>query len=87
MEAKPRLLGQVRDRLQAKHRSCRGWTTWSVRDARPAFRSSLSQSEVRALLERLDGQPRLMAELMYGSGLRLMETLPAPGTLMAAPDK
>jgi integron integrase len=34
----------------------------------------LSTDEVRAVLDRMTGIPRLMAELMYGSGLRLLET-------------
>jgi len=33
----------------------------------------LTQGEVRAVLERMDGVEGLIAELMYGSGLRLME--------------
>lgn len=33
----------------------------------------LSRPEVRTLLSRLDGMHRLMADLMYGSGIRLME--------------
>jgi integron integrase len=33
----------------------------------------LSREEVRAVLSHLQGAPRLMAELLYGSGLRLME--------------
>ncbi len=35
----------------------------------------LSREEVRKILNRLKGPPRLAAEIMYGSGLRLMETL------------
>ncbi|HEY2291706.1 MAG TPA: integron integrase, partial [Thermoanaerobaculia bacterium] len=35
----------------------------------------LTRDEVRSLLEQLDGTPRLMAGLLYGSGLRLMECL------------
>ena len=35
----------------------------------------LSRAECRQLLEALDGTSRLMAELMYGSGVRLMELL------------
>ena len=35
----------------------------------------LSRSEVRALLSQLDGIPWLVASLLYGSGLRLMEGL------------
>jgi integron integrase len=33
----------------------------------------LSRDEVRALIQRLDGPPRLMAYLLYGAGLRVME--------------
>jgi integron integrase len=35
----------------------------------------LTRSEVMALLSRLDGVPRLASGLMYGAGLRLMETV------------
>ena len=35
----------------------------------------LTRDEVRALLAELDGEPWLMAALMYGCGLRLMECL------------
>lgn len=35
----------------------------------------LTRDEVRAVLDRLDGTNRLMAGLLYGSGLRLMECL------------
>jgi integron integrase len=35
----------------------------------------LSRVEVRALLSQLDGTPWLIASLLYGSGLRLMEAL------------
>lgn len=35
----------------------------------------LSQNEVRSLLAQLEGTPRLMVELAYGAGLRLMELL------------
>jgi integron integrase len=33
----------------------------------------LTRDEVRAVLQRLDGVPRLMAILLYGAGLRLLE--------------
>ena len=33
----------------------------------------LTRDEVRAVLRRLDGPPRLMAFLLYGAGLRLLE--------------
>jgi integron integrase len=35
----------------------------------------LSPAEVRAMLAQLDGTPRLVASLLYGSGLRLLECL------------
>ena len=35
----------------------------------------LSQREVGHLLEQLDGVPRLAVLLMYGSGLRVLETV------------
>jgi site-specific recombinase XerD len=35
----------------------------------------LSREEVRALLDRLDGTPRVVGILLYGSGLRLLEAL------------
>lgn len=35
----------------------------------------LTRGEVRAVLARLDGQPRLVALLLYGGGLRLLEAL------------
>ena len=45
--------------------------------ARPGKRLPvvLSQAEVQRLLGALEATPRLMAELMYGSGVRLMELL------------
>jgi integron integrase len=49
----------------------------SVVRARPAVRVPivLSRGQVQALLTHLDGQFRLIGQLMYGSGLRLMETV------------
>jgi integron integrase len=35
----------------------------------------LTREEVKAVLARLDGSPRLVATLLYGTGLRLMECL------------
>jgi integron integrase len=35
----------------------------------------LSVAEVRAVLSRMDGVPRLIAHLLYGAGLRLMEAV------------
>lgn len=40
---------------------------------RPYLPVVLTRDEVRAILDRLDGVPRLMATLMYGAGLRLLE--------------
>src|SRR2546430_11336146 len=34
---------------------------------------SLTREEVRAVLQRLEGAPRLMAGLLYGAGLRVLE--------------
>lgn len=33
----------------------------------------LTRAEVRAIIQQLEGAPRLMAVLMYGAGLRLLE--------------
>jgi site-specific recombinase XerD len=45
-----------------------------VRAQRPArLPLVLTGTEVRALLQRLDGAPRLMAWLPYGAGLRVLE--------------
>jgi integrase len=48
-------------------------------DRREAFRREiltvLSVAEARALFAQMEGTPRLMAELAYGAGLRLMELL------------
>ncbi len=50
----------------------------------------LSKAEAKAVIENMDGIYRIMAQIMYGSGLRLMEVLrlrvkacpePAEGTL------
>jgi integron integrase len=48
-----------------------------VPKARPPARlpTVLSESEVRAVLGALDGRPRLIGLLLYGSGLRLLECL------------
>lgn len=47
-----------------------------VRPARPVrVPVVLSRDEVRALLDALTGTPRLVALLLYGSGLRLLEAL------------
>jgi integron integrase len=47
-----------------------------VRAKRPIrLPTVLSKSEVAAVLDRLTGTPRLMTQLLYGSGLRMMEVL------------
>ncbi len=52
------------------------WLDGVTRAKRPArLPVVLSRAEVRALLARLDGVHWLLASLMYGSGLRLMEAV------------
>jgi len=52
------------------------WLKDVVRAKRPRrLPAVLSRDEVRALLDRLRGEHRLAASLMYGAGLRLMECL------------
>jgi len=53
-----------------------GWLNDVVRARRPSrLPTVLSSEEVRRVLAHLEGQHWLMANLMYGSGLRVMETL------------
>lgn len=50
------------------------WLDNVVRAKRPRrLPVVLTREEVRAILEHLDGVPRLMAILLYGAGLRLLE--------------
>src|SRR5262244_2939425 len=50
------------------------WLDDIVRAKRPVHMPVvLTREEVRAVLQRLDGVPRLMAVLLYGAGLRLLE--------------
>ena len=50
------------------------WLDDIVRAKRPQHLPVvLTRDEVRAVLQRLDGVPRLMALLLYGAGLRLLE--------------
>jgi len=50
------------------------WLEGLVRAKRPArLPVVLTREEVRAVLQRLDGVPRLMAFLLYGAGLRVFE--------------
>ena len=50
------------------------WLDDIVRAKRPArLPVVLTRDEVRAVIERLDGAPRLMACLLYGAGLRVLE--------------
>lgn len=51
-----------------------GWLDAMVRAKRPARRPSvMSREEVRHVLTAMEGVPRLVAMVLYGSGLRLME--------------
>jgi len=50
------------------------WIDDIVRAKRPAkLPVVLTQAEARAVLSKMHGTPRLMAHLLYGSGLRVME--------------
>jgi integrase len=50
------------------------WLDDVVRAKRPLHLPVvLTRDEVRAILQRLDGVPRLMSILLYGAGLRLLE--------------
>jgi site-specific recombinase XerD len=50
------------------------WLDDIVRSNRPArLPVVLTREEVRAVLQRMSGVPRLMAILLYGAGLRLLE--------------
>jgi integrase len=50
------------------------WLEEIVRARRPAHLPVvLTRVEVRRVLDRLDGVPRLMALLLYGAGLRVLE--------------
>ena len=50
------------------------WLDEVVRARRPKHLPIvLTRDEVRAVISKLDGTPRLMAALLYGSGLRLLE--------------
>jgi len=50
------------------------WLDDVVRAKRPArLPIVLTRDEVRAVIRQLHGVPRLMAILMYGSGLRVLE--------------
>jgi integron integrase len=50
------------------------WIEDIVRAKRPAkIPVVFTQEEARAVLSRMNGTPRLMAHLLYGSGLRVME--------------
>jgi integron integrase len=52
------------------------WLDGVTRTKRPArVPTVLSRDEVTQLLARMDGRPWLLASLLYGSGLRLMEAL------------
>jgi integron integrase len=51
-----------------------GWLGDLVHDRRPArLPVVLARSEVTAILEQLNGTPWLMASLLYGAGLRVLE--------------
>jgi integrase len=50
------------------------WLDGIVRARRPQrLPVVLTREEVRAVLQQMDGVPRLMAYLLYGAGLRVLE--------------
>lgn len=52
------------------------WLEGVVRAKRPArLPTVLSVPQIKALLARMDGRPGLVASLLYGTGMRLMEAL------------
>ena len=76
---KPRLLDRVRlSALLFLYREVLGvdlpWLDDVIRAKRPLHLPVvLTRDEVRTVLQRLDGVRRLMAVLLYGAGLRLLE--------------
>jgi integrase len=92
MEAKPKLLDRVRDKIRTKHYSYRTEHSTSAGSAgTSAFTAhvtllscplrtssgfhTLGHRGKGKLLDQLDEQFHLIAQLLYGSGLRLMEAL------------
>jgi len=74
----PKLLDQMREALRSRHYSrCTEQTYCQVIRARKPKRLLvvMTREEVKAVLANLPGDKWLMASLMYGSGLRLMECL------------
>ena len=53
--------------------TCRGWTRSSRPRTRGACRWCSRTAEVRALLHELSGTMGLVASLLYGTGMRLLE--------------
>lgn len=88
MEAKIRLLDQMRQVMRLKHMSLRteeAYVSWVRRQPLPELGeierakrprripTVFTSEETQDVLRRLNGAPRLMANLLYGAGLRLME--------------
>ena len=62
--------------FELKRPTCSGWLDNVVRAKKPKrLPVILSREEVKAVLNGLSGAKRIMAHLLYGSGLRLMECL------------
>src|SRR3972149_3341361 len=61
------LLDQVHQAIRKRHYSHK------TEEASRRLPGVLSREEVKGLLNQLDGTERLMATLLYGAGLRLME--------------
>ena len=66
--------GQLGPRYRAVLELDLPWLDDVVRAKRPQrLPTVLTREEVRAALQPLEGVPRLMAHLLYGAGLRLLE--------------
>ena len=55
--------------------TCPGWNRWCGRSGRNACRWCCRARKCRGCWRMLDGQTWLMAALLYGTGMRLMECL------------
>jgi integrase len=81
---KPKLLDQIRDAVRIRHYSIRteeAYVQWIRRfilfhqKRSKKLPAVLTRDEVRTLFSHLQGDKWIMANLLYGAGLRLMECL------------
>ena len=57
--------------------NCLGWTMWSGLN-HGSLPVVLTRNEIQLLLDRLEGTHGLMARLMYGTGMRLLDGMRHP---------